>query len=274
MSFITLKVQVPEDWEEILQAEMAEIGFDAFMTVDGGFEATINKELYQEQQWLELLEQYQLQEQVSYDLEEVEKQNWNKLWESNFPPMSIGTECYIRAHFHEPRPEFRYELVITPKMSFGTGHHATTSQMIQHQLTIDHQGKSVFDIGSGTGILAIMAAKLGAKQVLACDIEDWSVENALENAQTNGVELKAFEGTADQALPQTFDILLANINRNVILKDLGVYGQLAKPKAWLLLSGFREEDVDLVETAAIKAGFAKNKMTKEGDWMSIVYQKQ
>lgn len=274
MSYITLKVQVPSDWEEILQAEMADIGFDAFMTVDGGFEATIGKEAYQAKAFTDIIEQYKLKEQVVYEVEEVAKQNWNKLWESNFPPMSIGDQCYIRASFHEPAPQFPYELIITPKMSFGTGHHATTSQMIQHQLSVDHEGKAVFDIGSGTGILGIMALKLGAASVEACDIEDWSVENALENAAANQVTMTAYVGTADQALPKTYDILLANINRNVILKDIGIYGQLAKPNAWLLLSGFRREDVDLVEAGAVKAGFVRSKMTQEGEWMSIVYQKE
>jgi ribosomal protein L11 methyltransferase len=270
MDFITVSIQAGPELAEVLQAELADIGFEAFLELEDGFEASIQQSSFQESLLQETLEPYGMA--GAYRVQVVPKQNWNALWESNFQPLAIDSDCYIRAHFHAPQPGFRYELVITPKMSFGTGHHATTEQMIRQQLLVPHEGKRVFDIGCGTGILAIMAAKLGATQVDACDIEDWSVENARENAEANGVEVQAYVGEAAAKRPQTYDILLANINRHVLLADMPIYRQLLAPGGWLLLSGFRPDDLPLLLEAVDQAQLRPVRRTQQGDWMCLVCQ--
>jgi len=274
MSFIVLRVAVPEDLSDILKAELSEVGFDAFLDHDTGFEASVEKALYQEEMVTEIIAQYNHTNQISWTTEEVEKQNWNKLWETNFHPIEISKECYIRAAFHPPVEGYQYQLVITPKMSFGTGHHATTSLMIQHQLMINHKEAKVFDIGCGTGVLGIMAHKLGAQYVLACDIEDWSVENAQENAQLNEAQLDVFVGTAeDQEGTAVFDIVLANINLNVHKQSISAYTRLLKPNGYLVLSGFYQQDIPTVQKLAEQQQLQLFSEKVQKDWASLVYQK-
>jgi ribosomal protein L11 methyltransferase len=182
----------------------------------------------------------------------------------------------VRAPFHEARPDLKHEIVIMPRMSFGTGHHDTTALMIENQLTIDHQGKRVLDMGCGTGILAVMAVHLGADYVLAVDVEPWTAENAADNAAENNVQDKvearlgdvtALEGEAP------FDIILANINRNVLLEDMGAYVQYLKPGGPILFSGFYEEDLPLIREAAEKAGFQYESMRTRNHWVSAIFRK-
>ena len=274
MSFIVLKVCVPEDLSDILKAELSDVGFDAFLDTEQGFEASVAKELFDTKLTEEVIQQYNHTQQITWETEEVAKQNWNKLWESNFHPIEISKDCYIRADFHPPVDGYTHQLVITPKMSFGTGHHATTSLMIQQQLTIDHQDKSVFDIGCGTGVLGIMAGKLGASKIVGCDIEDWSVENALENAQLNGVAMEVFEGSAEQVEEEaSFDIILANINLNVHKQSLATYAKLLKPNGYLLLSGFYKADIPTIENLANPLKLQKKSEKIQQDWACLVYMK-
>ncbi|MGB0524069.1 MAG: 50S ribosomal protein L11 methyltransferase [Flammeovirgaceae bacterium] len=274
MSFIVLHVQVPEDLSDILKAELSELGFDAFLDHESGFEASVAKNQFLQEAVKEIIAQYNHTNQISWKAEEVEKQNWNKLWEDNFHPIEISKDCYIRAEFHPPVDGYKYQLIITPKMSFGTGHHATTSLMIQHQLLLDHQGKKVFDIGCGTGVLAIMAAKLGAEKVVACDIEDWSVENALENAVMNQVNIEAFEGVVEQVEgEEVYDIILANINLNVHKQSMAEYVRLLKFGGYLLLSGFYEADIPIIQNMADQLKMQKISQKIQLDWTSIVYRK-
>lgn len=274
MSFKTVDIQASPDISEILQVELADIGYEAFLENDHGFETSIPADQYQVQALSDVLTKYGLTVEGAAKVEEVEKQNWNKLWESNFHPIEVDGKCYVRAHFHEPKPEYNYELVITPKMSFGTGHHATTTQMIRQQLNIDHTGKRVFDIGCGTGILGIMAAKLGATEIDACDIEDWSVENTLENAAVNQVSILAYHGTAKDRPPQDYDIILANINRNILLAELPIYSKLLAPTGHLLMSGFHAEDLPLINQQAEDVGLKLQTQSQEGEWCCVVYRPQ
>ena len=260
------------EMSEILMAELAGLGYDSFLETSDGFEASVPEAGYDAEALMEILETYSIQP-ADYEVKWVKKENWNKQWEEHFEMTEVTEDCLIRAAFHQPARPYRYEIVITPKMSFGTGHHATTQLMIRHQLLVDHQGKRVFDAGSGTGILAIMAAKLGASEVMGCDIEEWAVENATENAAVNHVSIPFYLGTVgDQDFPfkPPFDIVLANINLNVILGEMLRYKQMLTQGGHLLLSGFYEEDVPAVLAKASEYGLHPIETNSQNRWASVI----
>ncbi|GAB4329249.1 MAG: 50S ribosomal protein L11 methyltransferase [Flammeovirgaceae bacterium] len=276
MSYITLKIYCAEEMTDILIAELSELGFDAFLEFEGGFEGSMEKPLFQEDAVKELLTQYGVSE---YEFLDVEKQNWNAIWESNYPVVEVSDNCVIRAPFHTLSKTYQYELLIVPKMSFGTGHHSTTLLMMQNLLQIPHKGLDVLDVGCGTGILGILSKKLGAAKVFACDIEEWAVENSKENAQLNQVELEISWGTLHffyPALP-SFDIILANINRNVLLEDIPAYEKRLRKNGHLLVSGFYKKDVEAICQKAKEAGLLilRTQTNSESDesWACVVFQK-
>ena len=274
MTFILLDVQCSEDVGDMLKAELSELAFDAFMDTQEGFEASIEAEKFDEVVVDEIFGYYAALGTLSYRTKEVAKQNWNKLWESNYDMVVVSDECLIRADFHKPEKKYKYELLITPKMSFGTGHHATTKLMLLNQMETDHQQKNVFEAGSGTGVLSIMALKLGATKVDACEIEDWSVENTLENAELNGVYVNCKLGTATSFTgKQLYDIVLANINRNVILEEIATYYHLLQQKGTVILSGFHAEDIPLIVNKAATLRLKFTKCKAQENWASLVFEK-
>jgi ribosomal protein L11 methyltransferase len=203
------------------------------------------------------------------------KVNWNEEWEKNYDPIYVDDLVYVRASFHGPQEGFRHEIVINPKMSFGTGHHATTHQLLSMQGTIDHQGKRVLDVGSGTGILAIMAQLLGASAVEAFDIDEWCVDNGNENFDLNGLSARMGLGTIRQVQPQgTFDIVLANINKNVLLDEMEIYAGLLPAGGLLLLSGFYSEDTEDLLQAAAPYGLQLQRSTTKDNWAALCLQKK
>ncbi len=220
------------------------------------------------------LEDLKSQFDFEYSVEEIPYKNWNAVWESNFDEVVVSDFCGIRADFHEPVKGVKYEIVITPKMAFGTGHHETTFMMIQSMEQIDFKGKKVLDYGCGTGILAILAAYLGAKEIDAVDIEIESYKNTLEHAQLNRVNnIHAIHGTLDDISTNDYDVILANINRNVILESLkALYHKLTKG-GYILFSGVLLKDESFVIKKAREVGFVfLSKMTK-GDWSCFVMQR-
>jgi len=273
MDYFELSLSVESDFSEILMAELAEIGFDSFIETDEGLQAYVLESELQERNLKALMENYADKTPLSYSLKKIEKQNWNKEWESNFSPIEVLNKVYIRATFHEPATEkFEHEIIITPKMSFGTGHHETTSQMMELQLEIDHKQKSVLDVGTGTGILAILAAKLGAIKIHAFDIDEWSVENTIENIQLNGTDLVTIElGTIDSQKPEVYDIVLANINRNILLEEIPKYATFTRD--YLLLSGFYEHDISDIQKTAEANGLKKIKHISKNNWAAVVFKK-
>ncbi|MBX2842948.1 MAG: 50S ribosomal protein L11 methyltransferase [Flammeovirgaceae bacterium] len=273
--FVLLKVKSPEELSDIIKVELSEKGFDSFLDIEGGFEASIDKKGFKEDEVDEIFGFYSAQGSLSYHLEEVEKENWNELWEKNYDMVEISEDCLIRAAFHQPEKPYKYEIIITPKMSFGTGHHSTTKLMLLNQMETDHEGKEVFDAGSGTGILAVMAKKLGAKTVEACDIEEWAVENANENQQLNYVTLNFFLGKVVDRPDQTklYDIVLANINLNVILGEMSIYASMLKEKGTLILSGFYAEDIPAVLNKAMENSLSLTKTKVEKNWTSLALEK-
>ena len=211
---------------------------------------------------------------VTYSIKEQEKVNWNEEWEKNYDPIVVGQRCIVRASFHDQRPEFEYEIIVTPKMSFGTGHHATTWQVLNYQLDLDHTGKHILDVGTGTGILAIMAKKRGAVALTATDIDDWCIENSAENFSLNHVEdVQLIQGQIDLVGKKDFDIVIANINKNVLLEQIGSYADRLKLNGELILSGFYEDDIaDLVDKGE-EFGLKKKKHTVKDRWAMLVLNK-
>jgi len=263
--------QFTEPMSEILMAELGEIEYESFAEQDGQLKAYIVSEKYNEQELNVISNQYG---GFIYTAIEIEQLNWNAQWESSFEPIVIDNFCHIRAPFHDRRSDMQYEIVIEPKMSFGTGHHATTRLMIKHMQTIDIEGKNVLDMGCGTGILAIMAKYLGAKSVHGIDIDEWAVENSIENAQRNGIQDISFQlGIADQISDQ-YDVILANINRNILVNDMEKYSNHLNNNGIIVFSGFYEADIPIIESEASKWNLKKLKMLFEDSWTALVFHKE
>lgn len=275
MDFIEIKLTCSQELSEMLLAELSYIGFDTFEETENGVNAYIEEGNFDEEALQEILNRYSALGNIAFEKQLIKKVNWNEEWEKNYSPIMIGDKCLIRASFHKVDKEYPYEIVIDPKMSFGTGHHETTSQVIEHQLEIDHSGKKVLDVGCGTGILAIMAKKLGAKEIAACDIDPWCIENSLENFEKNDArEIQVKEGTLKESgIQGKFDILIANINRNVLLEEIPDYSHCLQKGGYLLLSGFYEADVADIQELAEQNGLVKLKQTSKNKWAALTFKK-
>lgn len=275
MDYLEFKVTCLEEFREILIAELAEIGFDSFMETEEGLDAYAPQNEFDREAFNEIVEKYSLPAQISMHESIMPKVNWNEEWEKNYDPITVEDLVFVRASFHKPAEGFKYEIVINPKMSFGTGHHATTFQMLKHQGEIDHQGKRVLDVGSGTGILAIMAHLLKAKEVEAFDIDEWCVENGNENFDLNGLTTRMDIGTIREVNPQgIYDIILANINKNVLLDEMEIYASLMPSEGYLLLSGFYTEDIDDLMEVAQPLGIKLLKSNSKDNWAALILQKE
>ncbi|MEC5156830.1 50S ribosomal protein L11 methyltransferase [Chryseobacterium sp. MP_3.2] len=263
------KIAPLQPWNEILMAELVEIGFDSFTEEHDGILAYIQKDLFQEEELknVNLLENPEIT--ISYTFEEMPNINWNEEWEKNFSPINVEDQVSIRAEFHENQ-NLPHEIIIQPKMSFGTGHHATTYLMIQQMLDMDFDGKTVLDMGCGTSVLAIFAKQQGAGKTVAIDIDEWSVENSIENAARNNVALEISQGTAENLGAENFDIILANINRNILISDIPTYVSVLNNGGQLLLSGLCFFDVDdILEVCTAQNLTMKKKLQRE-EWVSLL----
>lgn len=241
------KVEPLQPASEILIAELGYAGFESFVENDNGVTAYIQKEEHYET-ILEAIHILKSDEfQISYTSEEIEQTNWNAEWEKNFHPITVDDLCTVRAPFHDT-PNTVFDIVIEPKMSFGTGHHETTHMMIQYILKNDFENKIVLDMGCGTGVLAILAEKRGAKAIDAIDIDNWCYLNSLENVARNECKnISVYEGDAQLLKGKTYTTIIANINRNILLKDIATYAKCLTPNGSLFLSGFYEEDIPFIE---------------------------
>lgn len=248
--YIQFTIICAQAFTDILIAEFAQLGFDTFVETNHGF-VTYNTVNFDTKSIAPLIKKYGLTAQFSYTTTPVKKKNWNEEWEKNYEPIIVENKCIVKAPFHNNLPTYSLEILITPKMSFGTGHHETTYLMLAEMLKINMAKKSVLDAGTGTGVLSILAKKLEAKHVLAFDIDDWCVENALENANDNNLKLEVvLASIEDLELENSYDIILANINKNILLKQMGYYRKALKPGGLVLLSGFYAADLnDIVEKA-------------------------
>ncbi|MEQ8707117.1 MAG: 50S ribosomal protein L11 methyltransferase [Phaeodactylibacter sp.] len=259
---------------EIILAFLGELPFDTFEETDEGLNAYLRADadaFSVEQQLSDISGQLSF----SYERELVKHQNWNAVWESNFQPIQVEEFCGVRAPFHEPMKGVRYEIIINPEMAFGTGHHETTHMMIAGMQHPEWTGKAVFDYGCGTGILAILAGMLGATEIDAVDIEKPAYESTVENAKRNGVpHLKAYFGDLSKVPERTYDIILANINRNVILNSLEALYNRLNAGGQLLASGILQVDKAMVTERAALVGFECLETMHRGDWCCLQFEKK
>jgi len=269
--YLSLQIVCPEALSEILIAELSEMCYDSFWEQEEGFEAYVLKSDFDEAALQKVIRRYADIGTVSYSIGLVEEKNWNVEWERNFEPITVEDQCLVRADFHQIDKAYPYEIVINPKMSFGTGHHATTYLMLSWQLEIDHQNKKVMDAGCGTGILAIMAHLRNAGDIVAFDNNEWAVDNSRESFERNGCpENKMFLGTvSDIAEDDRFDIILANINRNVLLEEMPLYAARLQKEGTLLLSGFYNYDEPLIEEKAMASGLQVRGRKEKNDWVAL-----
>lgn len=258
---------------EILMAELAEVGFDSFEDTPTGIKAYIPKDSWNEHILQDIYLLSNPEFTISYQITEIEQVNWNEEWEKNFSPIVVEDLCTVRANFH-PVPNTRYDIVITPKMSFGTGHHETTYMMLQQLLPLSLEGAKVLDMGCGTGILAIMAALRGARDITAIDIDPWCVENATENVQQNDCSFITIkEGDVSLIAGEQYNLILANINRNILLSDIPAYTQALLPQGLLLVSGFYEEDLPAIKEKCQKVGLTYLSHIERNRWVSAKFQR-
>lgn len=269
----TFKVSPKEPAIEILIAELGEVGFESFVENEDGVEAFIQQTDWNEHILDDIYILNSNEFQISYEKEVIEQTNWNIEWEKNFNPIQVDGLVSIRAPFHE-NPNLKYDIVIEPKMSFGTGHHETTHMMVQHLMDLDVAGKKVLDMGCGTGILAIFAEMKGAKPIDAIDIDNWCYQNSLENVERNNCKhITVFEGDASLLKNKKYDVIIANINRNILLHDMHVYVNCLNENGVILLSGFYKEDIPVVDEEVSKYGLKLDKQIERNNWVALKYVK-
>lgn len=278
MDYIQVSFSFPaieEYQQDLLIADLADHGFNTFQDTADGFVAFIDAATYKASELKDLMGQYEGEFQYSYAVTEIAGKNWNEEWEKNFEPLLISDQCYVRATFHQPQPQYAYEIVIDPKMAFGTGHHQTTTMMIQYLLPADVKGRTVLDMGCGTAILAILAAKKGAATVVAIDYDEVCYQSTIENAALNGVtHIEAFCGSKEVIPAMDFDLILANINRNILLDQIPSYAAVLKAGGSIFFSGFYESpDLDMIKAACEPFGISYVDHKKIGDWVAAYFTK-
>jgi ribosomal protein L11 methyltransferase len=259
---------------ELLIALLSEEEYESFEETGTGVKAYILSQKFSEENVKKVIETLKESGNISFSYTFIKDRNWNELWESNFEPVLIGDLVYVRAPFHPVKPGIKYDILIEPKMSFGTGHHATTSLMMEEMLKMDFVNEMVLDMGCGSGILAILAAKMGAKNIVAIDIEEWAFRNAFENCSRNGSQhIIVQKGDVNLIRGKAFDVILANINRNILLEDMKEYTLSLRNDGHLLVSGFIPEDLDKMLDAGRKNNLVPRCHTSKNQWALIHFQK-
>ena len=268
----TFKVSPLQPAVEILIAELGYAGFESFVENEEGVIAYIQKEEWNENILNDIYILSSDEFKIDYTFEDIEQTNWNEEWEKNFNPIVVDDLVSVRAPFHEKRDDVKYDLIIEPKMSFGTGHHETTHMMIQHILQNDFKNKSVLDMGCGTGVLAILAEKVGAIKLDAIDIDNWCYLNSLETVERNDCKnISVFEGDVTLLNDKKYDSIIANINRNILLADISEYAKCLNENGSLFLSGFYEQDIPIIEAECNKQMLKLTKTLQKGQWVSLKF---
>ena len=258
---------------DMLTTMLAEIGFDSFMDDAMGLKAYCSADNRDDLAVENLLLEPSFSDIRLLKVEEMPDKDWNEVWEASYQPVVVNDRCRVRAPFHEPDPSFEFDLVIEPKMSFGTANHETTAQIIQLMLETDFQGKTVLDMGSGTAVLAILAKKLGAAHTVAIDNDEWAYRNAFTNTELNGVsDIEIILGDAS-AIQGSFDMVLANINRNILLRDMHLYVAAMRPDAHIFFSGFYTEDLESIKAEAERLGLLYCRHLSRNNWVAAEFVK-
>ena len=264
-------IEPKEPGSEILIAELGEKAFETFTETETGISAYVKKDLWDENilDGIYILESEEFK--IEYTVEEIDQVNWNEEWEKNFEAIDVDGKCHVRAPFH-PKTNAEYDIVIEPKMSFGTGHHETTHMMIQHLLEMNVEGLKTLDMGCGTAILAILAEMKGAQPIDAIDIDNWCYLNSIENAERNNCKhISVYEGDAALLAGKKYDLIIANINRNILLNDMQRYVDCLNKGGIILFSGFYEEDIPFIDASCTEKGLTYVKKFQRNNWVSLKY---
>ncbi|MDP4202316.1 MAG: 50S ribosomal protein L11 methyltransferase [Bacteroidota bacterium] len=274
---LTLSLNNSRGFEnDIISATLAEIGYESFVYTNDGMKAYCAASLFDEKDLKNWKETLPCDIEVEFTFELIKDKNWNEEWEKHyFSPIVIGDDCVIHSSFHTDVPKAKYDILIDPKMSFGTGHHETTSLIIGELIKMDVTGKSLLDMGCGTGVLAILAAMKGAQPITAIDIDEWAYDNTVENIRLNGYpDIEVAKGGAELLAGRRFDIVLANINRNILLNDMKHYAACLSSGGQLLMSGFYKTDMPAIEAEATENGLTFIKFEEKNNWVTTVYEKR
>jgi len=278
MNYIELNCHIeakkPQTVIEILIAELNEIGYESYDEEGDTLKAYILEKFFD----IEAVKALQVNSipecKINYSWQVIETQNWNQVWEKSFNPIIVDNECLIRAPFHSGTPSLKYEIIIEPKMSFGTGHHETTYLMIKTMLELDFKNKTVLDMGCGTGVLAILAKLKGAKTVTAIDIDEWAYKNTLENVEKNNcTDINVFQGDASLLKNKNFDIIIANINRNILMSDISAYACVLNSNGILLLSGLYDSDLQMIKDEAENHQMIYQSHKEKHNWVAALFTK-
>lgn len=277
MSYLELDITIKGDQaqgRDIAIAELNNVGFESYVETERGVLAYIPLTDYNEK-LIETLIVFisPLFKGSSYSSKVIEEKNWNKEWEANFEPVEVEDFCYIRSNFHNPSGNHKYEIIIEPKMSFGTGHHSTTWLMIEMLKNKDLNGKTILDMGCGTAVLAILASKMGGEKVIGIDIDKWAYNNSLENLDVNNISnTRIIYGNASNIPPDNYDVILANITRNILIEDIPKYAKHSPEGGLLILSGFYMEDIEIIKTRATEFNFNFLESKTKNNWASVVFK--
>ncbi len=272
MNYIEVSVNVKprEQGSDVLIAHLSDLGFESFVESENGFLAYIQEDEYSEDEIKLTFGDYQDIFKIEFTTKVIPKQNWNKEWESNFQPIDVEGKCYIRAPFHEKKTGYLLDIIIEPKMSFGTGHHDTTQLMIRILMLLNVKNQSLLDMGCGTGVLAITASMLGSNPIIAIDIDEWSYENTIENLAKNNINnVIVNKGDAQILEGKTFHTILANINKNVLLNDMPIYKKALEENGNLILSGFFETDIKEIKENAENLGLKYEERYVSNQWAAL-----
>jgi ribosomal protein L11 methyltransferase len=261
-------------WSDLLISELGGIGFESFVETDSGFTAYLKKEDFNGPKLENVAALYSTNCTINWTINEIEATNWNQQWESSFKPVEIDNRCVVKAPFHTIEKVVKYPIELTPKMSFGTGHHQTTYLMLSNLLDYEVENKSVLDMGCGTAVLAILAKKMGAKEVLAIDNDNWAYHNSLENIALNHCNDILVElGDSNNLSGRAFNIILANINKNILLQDIRRYVGALKSNGMLMLSGFFVQDIEEIEKEAVRNGLRRIACNDKDNWATLQFIK-
>lgn len=273
-AYYEFQINCKDEFKDNIIAELAEEDFEGFEENENGFSAFIPQSLFENKVFEKILTHYNINPH-SVPQNTIEQQNWNAQWEASFEPITIGKDIIVKAPFHLLDEHYKYEIIIQPKNTFGTGHHETTQLVLQMMLDTDFKNKSVFDFGCGTGVLSIFAAMLGADKIFAIDIDDWSAENIMENCSLNSVTNVEFKKSDLSIIEDKFfDVILANINKNILLSSFEKLSQMMNSNAQIIISGFYESDLDDLKNAAEKFNLNYRDHTTKNNWCAAKFVKK